>query len=176
MNKQRKLLRAKGWFAMSNIFELTDNYKQVYDLISEQGDEQALIDTLASINDALEDKADGYASVIKSLQADNSAIDEEIKRLKQRKTSNENGVKRLKDNLKESMELTGKEKFKTAFNSFSISKNAPSKEVLNEKLIPKDYWISQAPKINSKLLLDDLKAGKEVPGAEIKQTRSLRVR
>lgn len=161
---------------VSNIFELTDNYKQVYDLISEQGDEQALIDTLASINDALEDKADGYASVIKSLQADNSAIDEEIKRLKQRKTSNENGVKRLKDNLKESMELTGKEKFKTAFNSFSISKNAPSKEVLDEKLIPKDYWISQAPKINSKLLLDDLKAGKEVPGAEIKQTRSLRVR
>lgn len=161
---------------MSNIFELTDNYKQVYDLISEQGDEQALIDTLASINDALEDKADGYASVVRSLKADNKAIDEEIKRLKQRKTSNENGIKRLKENLKETMEVTGKTKFKTAFNSFSISKNAPSKDVLDEKLIPKDYWVSQEPKINSKLLLDDLKSGKEVPGAELKQTRSLRVR
>lgn len=176
MNKQRKLLHVKGWFVMSNIFELTDNYKQVYDLISEQGDEQALIDTLSSINDALEDKADGYATVIRSLESDNKAIDEEIKRLKQRKTSNENGIKRLKENLTESMEVTGKTKFKTAFNSFSISKNAPSKDVLDEKLIPNDYWVDQEPKINSKLLLDDLKAGKEVPGAEIKQTRSLRVR
>lgn len=161
---------------MNNIFELREKYKEVYEVIAEQGDEQILIDTLASINDALEDKADGYASVVRSLEADNRAIDEEIKRLKQRKTSNENGIKRLKENLKETMEYTGKTKFKTAFNSFSISKNAPSKDVLNEKLIPKDYWVPQEPKINSKLLLDDLKSGKEVPGAELKQTRSLRVR
>lgn len=161
---------------MNNLFELGGKYIEVYELIAEQGDEQILKDTLESINDALEDKADGYASIVRSLEANNKAIDEEIKRLKQRKTSNENGIKRLKENLKETMEITGKTKFKTTFNSFSISKNAPSKDVIDEKLIPADYWISQAPKINSKLLLDDLKSGKEVPGAELKQTRSLRVR
>ncbi|TBW82332.1 siphovirus Gp157 family protein, partial [Staphylococcus epidermidis] len=81
---------------MSNLFELKDNYQQVYDLIAEQEDDQILKDTLASINDAIEEKADGYVAVIKSLEADNKAIDEDIKRLRQRKTSNQNGVKRLK--------------------------------------------------------------------------------
>lgn len=69
---------------MSNLFELKDSYQQVYDLIAEQEDEQVLKDTLSSINDAIEDKADGYVAVIKSLEADNNAIDEEIKRLRQR--------------------------------------------------------------------------------------------
>ncbi|MEV7495747.1 siphovirus Gp157 family protein, partial [Streptomyces anulatus] len=50
---------------MSNLFELKDSYQQVYDLIAEQEDEQILKDTLSSINDAIEDKADGYVAVIK---------------------------------------------------------------------------------------------------------------
>lgn len=161
---------------MSTLFNLTDDYKQVYDLIAEQGDEQTLTDTLASINDALEDKADGYVAVIKTLEGDNKAIDDEIKRLQQRKTTNKNGIDRLKKSLKEAMETTGKTKFKTALNSYTIANNPPSKDVIDEKLIPEDYWVSQAPKINSKLLLDDLKAGKEIPGAELKKTQSLRVR
>ncbi|GAA6817899.1 hypothetical protein HpBTM60_04730 [Helicobacter pylori] len=161
---------------MTTLFNLTDKYKQVYDLIAEQGDEQALNDTLASIKDALEDKADGYVAIIKTLEGDNKAIDDEIKRLQQRKTTNKNGIDRLKESLKEAMETTGKTKFKTALNSYTIANNPPSKDVIDEKLIPKDYWVSQAPKINSKLLLDDLKAGKEIPGAELKRTQSLRVR
>ncbi|MCY1570609.1 siphovirus Gp157 family protein [Staphylococcus pettenkoferi] len=161
---------------MSTLFNLKDDYKQVYDLIAEQGDEQVLNDTLASINDALEDKADGYVAVIKSLESDNAAIDEEIKRLQQRKTTNKNGIDRLKETLKETMESTGKTKFKTALNSYNIQNNPPSLNVLDEKLIPKDYWISQAPKLNKKDALAELKEGKEIPGVEVKQTRSLRVR
>lgn len=161
---------------MSTLFDLTDNYKQVYELISEQGDEQALNDTLASINDALEDKADGYVSVIKSLESDNKAIDEEIKRLQQRKTTNKNGIDRLKESLKEAMESTGKTKFKTALNSYNIQNNPPSLNVIDEKHIPKDFWLSQAPKIDKKALLKHLKEENEVPGVEIKQTQSLRVR
>ncbi len=161
---------------MSTLFNLKDDYKQVYDLIAEQGDEQVLNDTLASINDALEDKADGYVAVIKSLDSDNTAIDEEIKRLQQRKTTNKNGIDRLKETLKETMESTGKTKFKTALNSYNIQNNPPSLNVLDEKLIPKDYWISQAPKLNKKDALAELKEGKEIPGVEVKQTRSLRVR
>lgn len=161
---------------MSTLFNLKDDYKQVYDLIAEQGDEQVLNDTLASINDALEDKADGYVAVIKSLESDNTAIDEEIKRLQQRKTTNKNGIDRLKETLKETMESTGKTKFKTALNSYNIQNNPPSLNILDEKLIPKDYWISQAPKLNKKDALAELKEGKEIPGVEVKQTRSLRVR
>lgn len=161
---------------MASLFDLSTDYKQVYDLIAEQEDEQILKDTLASINDAIEDKADGYVAVIKTLEGDNKAIDEEIKRLRQRKTSNQNGVKRLKESLQEVMEQTGKEKFKTALNTYSIANNPPSIEVINESLIPKSYWVEQAPKLNKKEMLSDIKNGVEIKGAEVVQTRSLRVR
>lgn len=161
---------------MSTLFNLTDNYKQVYDLIAEQGDEQLLNDTLDSINDALEDKADGYVSVVKSLESDNKAIDDEIKRLQQRKTTNKNGIDRLKKSLKESMESTGKTKFKTALNSYNIQNNPPSLNVIEEKHIPSDFWLSQAPKLDKKSLLKHIKENNDVDGVEIKQTQSLRVR
>ncbi|EHC9970533.1 siphovirus Gp157 family protein [Staphylococcus pseudintermedius] len=161
---------------MTTLFNLTDAYQQVYDLIAEQGDETVLIETLQSINDALEEKADGYVAVIKTLEADNVAIDEEIKRLRQRKTSNQNGINRLKESLQFSMESTGKEKFKTALNSYSIANNPPSLDVVEESLIPKEYWLSQAPKLNKKDLLKDIKNGADIKGVEVKRTRSLRVR
>ncbi|MGE6949136.1 siphovirus Gp157 family protein [Staphylococcus hominis] len=161
---------------MASLFDLSTDYQQLYDLIAEQEDEQILKDTLASINDAIEDKADGYVAVIKTLEGDNKAIDEEIKRLRQRKTSNQNGVKRLKESLQAVMEQTGKEKFKTALNTYSIANNPPSIEVVNESLIPKSYWVEQAPKLNKKEILSDIKNGVEIKGAEVVQTRSLRVR
>ncbi|MCT2015196.1 siphovirus Gp157 family protein [Staphylococcus capitis] len=161
---------------MSSLFNLKDDYKQVYELIAEQEDEQVLKDTLESINDALEDKADGYVAVIKSLEADNNAIDEEIKRLRQRKTSNQNGIKRLKETLQQVMEETGKEKFKTPLNSYSIANNPPSLEVTNESVVPKEFYVEQEPKLDKKELLKAVKEGLEVEGVELKQSRSLRVR
>ena len=161
---------------MSSLFILKDNYKQIYDLIAEQEDEQILKDTLNSINDALEDKADGYVAVIKSLETDNNAIDEEIKRLKQRKTSNENGIKRLKETLQQVMEETGKEKFKTALNSYSIANNPPSLEVKDKNIVPKEFFTEQEAKLNKKELLKAVKEGLEIKGIELKQSRSLRVR
>ena len=82
----------------------------------------------------------------------------------------------MKESLQDSMETTGKTKFKTALNSYNIQNNPPSLKVTNEKLIPKDYWLSQAPKLNKKSALAELKAGNTIPGLEVKQTRSLRVR
>ena len=161
---------------MPSLFDLSTDYQQLYDLIAEQEDEQVLKDTLASINDAIEDKADGYVAVIKTLEGDNKAIDEEIKRLRQRKTSNQNGVKRLKESLQEVMEQTGKEKFKTALNSYSIANNPPSVDITDESLIPKQYYIEQQPKLDKKELLKVVKDGLEIKGVELKQSRSLRVR
>lgn len=161
---------------MASLFDLSTDYQQLYDLIAEQEDEQILKDTLASINDAIEDKADGYVAVIKTLEGDNKAIDEEIKRLRQRKTSNQNGVKRLKESLQEVMEQTGKEKFKTALNSYSIANNPPSLDITDESLIPKQYYIDQQPKLDKKELLKVVKDGLEIKGVELKQSRSLRVR
>lgn len=159
-----------------NIYELTDNYLSVYNQITAGEDSDIYTDTLNSIDDAIEDKAIGYAKVIKNIEADNEILSNEIKRLQERKKSNENAVRNMKERLQDSMERTGKTVFKTPLFSFGIQNNKESTNIIDEAKIPDAYFNEQPKKLDKKRLLEDLQNGQEVEGADIKQTRSLRIR
>lgn len=161
---------------MSNIYELSENYRQVFEAISNGEDDQVYLDTLEAINDSIEDKADNYMRVIKNSEADIEALDKEIKRLHEKKKVLSNGVKRMKESLQEAMERTNKLAFKTTLFSYGIQNNAPSLDKLDIDKIPKKYFVDQDPKLDKKSLLNDLKEGQEINGATMKQTKSLRVR
>ena len=161
---------------MSTLFNLSDQYKQVLEIIQENGEEQVLTDTLESINDSIESKADGYVAVTKTLEAENDAIDVEIKRLQERKKVNQNGIKRLKDTLLDAMEYTGKTKFKTELHSYSIRNNAPSLQITDDTKIPKQFYVEQEPKLDKRELLKFVKDNGELDGLELKRTKSLGVR
>ncbi|PGS81657.1 hypothetical protein COC69_05875 [Bacillus cereus] len=160
---------------MSTLYELTGQFQQIYDM--EDLDAELWTDTLESIECEIEEKADGYAKVISAINGDIDTLDNEIKRLKAKKKTAENKVKDLKRNLEQSMELTGKKKFKTALHSFTIQKNPPSVNVLDEKEIYVGYFDEEVVrKLDKKKLLNDLKLGKEIQGAVLNQTESLRIR
>lgn len=156
------------------LYDLTNNYRQVLDLI-EEGDERFL-DTLESVDEAIEDKVENYGKVIKSVEAGIEGLKAEEKRLAERRKFMENSVKRMKENVEQSMISTGKTKIKGPLFTFSIQKNPPSVEVIEERHIPQGFWIPQEPKLNKKELLEELKLGHEVPGVELKQSESLRIR
>ena len=156
------------------LYDLTLNYRQVLEMI-EEGDERFL-DTLESLDDAIEDKAENYGKVIKSVEAGIEGLKAEEKRLAERRKFMENSVKRMKENVQESMIQTGKKKIKGQLFTFSIQKNPPSVEVLDEGEIPEGYWVPQPAKLDKKELLEGLKLGHEIPGATIKQSESLRIR
>lgn len=66
----KKLIKAGKEIKMSNIYELTSNYEHLLNMLyDEDVDEQAILDTLESIEGDIEDKADGYAKIIKELEA-----------------------------------------------------------------------------------------------------------
>ncbi|WNM55269.1 Gam-like end protection [Staphylococcus phage S-CoN_Ph27] len=112
--------------------------RQVFEAISSGEDDQVYLDTLQSINDSIEDKADGYMRIIKNLEGDNEALDKEIKRLQARKKTNANGIKRMKESLQLAMEETNKLAFKTSLFSYGIQNNAPSLDNLDMGKIPKN--------------------------------------
>ena len=157
------------------LYELTQSYQQVLE-IAEQLDAETLKDTLDSINDAVEQKVENTAFVVKQLEANVSVIDEEIKRLQAMKGTQTNNIKSLKLYLQESMEKVGLDKVQGKLIKIAIQNNPQSVEVLNENVIPKNYFVEQNPKLDKKALLTDLKGGVQVEGVEIKQTRSLRIR
>ena len=109
---------------MSSLYSMTADYEHVLQMLyDEEYDEQAVIDTLDSIEGAIEDKADGYAMIMRELEADAAKLKAEEDRLRARRTALENHKNRLKAHLYESMKAVGKPKFKTTLFSFGIQKN-----------------------------------------------------
>lgn len=139
-------------------------------------DDQAFHDTMEALSLELEDKADGYAKAIRTLQGEVEAIKAEIDRLSKRKDAIENHIKAMKDNLEQSMIATGKEKFKTDLFSFGIQNN-PASVVLDidEDKVPDRFQIV-TKKIDKKGIGTALKNGEDIDFAHLEQTRSLRIR
>lgn len=157
------------------LYELTDDYLKLMEM-AEELDEETFQDTLESIEDAIEEKVEKTAFLIRNLEADVKAIKEEEKRLADRRKALEKKIENIKDYLREQLELAGIDKVKRPTITVSIQNNPPSVRVIDEKIIPSDFMIPVAPKIDKKSILEKLKKGEEVPGVELQQTRGLRIR
>lgn len=156
-----------------NLYELSQNYLAVQYMDLEP---EVLKDTLDSIEEAFEDKALNIAKWLRNLEGEANALKAEETRLKENRQTRENRIKFLKQYLEDNMRLTGKTKFKAGFFSFAIQSNPPSVEVFDEALIPKQFLIEQPVKIDRAGIKELLKAGEEVPGAELKHSTGLRIR
>lgn len=159
------------------LYELTESYLNLQELSEKPEVPQELITSaLEQVGEELEVKAENIAKLIKTLEVDITGFKEEEKRLSNRRKSLENRVKNLKEYLDGAMKATGKTKFKGKLFSFNIQPNLPGVEVLDEKLIPKKYFVNQAPVLDKKTILKDSKNGEDIPGVKIIQTESLRIR
>lgn len=125
---------------MSSLYQLNENWQQVASMLyDEDADEQMVLDTLESIEGEIEDKADGYAKIIKELESKQNARKEEAKRLTESAKVFENRVKALKNNLSTSMKAIGKTKFATDLFNFNIVKNGGKQALTIDGEVPKEY-------------------------------------
>lgn len=157
-----------------NLYKLTQNYQNVLE-IAEQLDAETLKDTLDSIDEAINDKVENTAYVVKQLDANVAAIDTEIKRLQAMKSAQTNNAKNLKLYIQESMEKVGLDNVKGKLIKVAIQNNPASVVVTDEKKLSK-YFIEQPTQLNKTILKQDLKNGIEVEGAELQSTRSIRIK
>jgi hypothetical protein len=98
---------------MSTLYELTSEYLQLMNMLyDEDEDLNCILDTMEGVDFELEMKADNYAIMIDSFQSDVDHLEKEIKRLQARKKTIQNRIAGLKWRLQNSMEATGKTKFK----------------------------------------------------------------
>lgn len=171
---------------MATIYELTEMMLQLMNLLyDEEVDEDELLKACESVEMEIEDKADGYAKVLKNMDADIKGLQAEERRLKERRQSLERRKVYLSHNLEQSMKAIGKTRFKTDLFSFSIAKNPAKAEVKDERAFIEwcekngrdDLLRFKAPEINKTALKDAiLKDGEVIDGAEIVQTEGLRIR
>ena len=162
---------------MSNLYELTSNYETVLNMLyDEEIDEQAILDTLEAIEGEIEDKADGYAKIIKELEAKQNARKEEAKRLTESAKTFENRVKALKSNLFNSMKATGKTTFTTDLFSFNIAKNGGKQSLTIDGEVPQEYTKTVIENDTDKIR-QALEEGIELPFAHLEpRGESLRIK
>lgn len=159
---------------MAKLYELTQNYNQLLDL-ADSLDEETFRDTLSAIEEAIEDKAENTAKMIRCLEADAKAIREEEKRLAERRQAIENRINSAKEYLFNQLEAAGLDKVKRPTVTIAIQNNPYSVEIADESLIPTDYMIPQY-KVDKKAILTALKDGAEIAGCALIQKRGLRIR
>ena len=157
---------------MATLYELTGQFNHVAEMLTDEHIEQeVIIHTLESIDAAIEEKADNYAKLIKNQESDSKGIAEEIKRLQARKQAKDNNVKNMKLSLQNAMNEIGKTKFKTELFSFNIQNNPVKVDIVDEDLIPDEF-----KKIKIEYDKTAIKKAENVPGVELIQSESLRIR
>ena len=148
---------------------------EIYENLENIDDEVAVATAMDAVDAALEEKLESTAKVIRNLEAEADALEAEEKRLKARKTAVKNRIADIKGYVQGNLEAMGKDKVTSGIFKWSIQANAPSVNIIDESLIPDDYW-----KIERKPMKTEIKksieAGELTEGVELVRTKSLRLR
>lgn len=163
----------------NSLYDLSNQLARITKIvISEDGViSEELEKELDNILPQITDRAGNIGKWIRNIDGNIEAVESEIARLRKRKEVNDHLKERLKAYLKDSMEKAGMDKIDTGIMVLAIQKNPPSVEIINEETVNAQYkTVRTQVVIDKKMLLEDLKAGVRVTGAELKQGTHLRIR
>lgn len=166
---------------MSSLYELTKNFLEAQEMLFDEDVKmETILNTLDCIDCLIEEKADNYAKIMKYVEGQILITKSERERLYNREKMLEKRCKKLKEHLKQCMEVTGKTKFETALYSFSIQKNGgvdPLKIDVDVDEIPPEYLIPQPPKPNTEAIRKAINKGEVISFAHLEEREtSLRIR
>lgn len=159
---------------------LAADYAKFQQLIETSDDltPEMIADTLEGIGGALGDKLDGAFTYVRNLEGLAKTVDEEIKRLTDRKKSFENRAKSIRKYVLSCLLASGQDSLKTTTNTFTARKGVASVVIDNIELLPDELVTTQvltAP--DKKSIKEAIENGVEVAGAHIEiGERSLQVR
>lgn len=158
------------------LYEMNQSWQEVFDMLLDTDvPEEAIFDTIEGIEASMDEKADSYAKIIRSMEGDTDQLDAEIKRLQTRKAGIQKRREWLVQQLTDTMRSTGRTKFKTALFSFSIQKNGGARPVDVISEVPKEWLKPGDP--DTKRIREWLEAGNTLPFAVLgDRGESLRIR
>jgi len=161
-----------------NLHNLTEKYQDLLDLAADGGDREQLDAMLDGLGGKIEEKIGNTACVVRSLELQGDVLDAEIKRLQARRSSMLNNATYLKECMQTSMTVMELDKVKTPLFTIGIQNNPPKVVVVDEFAIPESYF--KVPQPTRSLMKEEVakawKAGQAVPGTEIVQEKSIRIK
>lgn len=146
------------------LYELAEQYRIALDAIEEAEEitpEQLAI--LEAVEDDFNHKVESVAKYIRNIEAEETALLSEIKRLAARTKTTTNKKESLKRYLQNMLEATGKQNVDGELLKVSLRKSPVSCEITDEAIVPEQFKETVTEvKIRKKELIDHFKASGEV--------------
>lgn len=148
------------------LYDIKGEYLRLYEMVTE--DDEALTDTLESLNLDLSDKSEGYVAVIKQLEMEADECDRQIEFFQAKKKARQNSVKRLKEALLSAMDIANLSEIKAGAWTLKAAKNGGKNpvEIPDESKVPENYMRIKY-EIDKDLIRKALEEGKELPFAKL---------
>lgn len=164
-----------------SLYQLTGDWLALANKLSDMDlDSQTIADTIegSEVQMALEEKVQGYELVARTMEAPRSFIQTEIKRLQALDKAIEARSKALRERVQDSMAAMGVQKITCPLFEVRIQKNPVALDVYDERMVPADFWHTPEPvtTLDRAALKAALKEGREVQGARLTQSESLRIK
>jgi hypothetical protein len=159
------------------LYELGEAYQHVLDAAVQDDDDEPFSPALRQIEDAIEVKAENLAKVIKTLEAEGTAIKKEVARLTARAAARQNKAEHLKDYLLAQLESVGLDSVKGALLSVGLQNSPLSCQITAEELVPEEFKsVVTSIAIDRRAIIEQAKEGRVIDGVRIEQKRHLRIR
>lgn len=163
------------------LYQLTGEWRALADKLSDMDlDSQTIADTIegSDVQMALEEKVQGYEMVARTMEAPRSFIQAEIKRLQGLDKAIAARSQALRDRVQDAMAAIGVQKIACPLFEVRIQKNPVALDVYDERMVPPEFWHTPTPvaTLDKAALKDALKEGREVQGARLTQSESLRIK
>lgn len=159
------------------LYELTDQLVILAEMAEDpEVDPETLADTMDAVEGEFSVKAEGYARVLRHLDAQEQVVRAEASRLLKRADAIGSNAKRIRERLKESMERTGQRDIRTDLFHLYVRKNKASVIIDNPDAVSDKYLRPQPPKIDKAAIKEDLDNGKELDWCHTEQSTSLIIR
>lgn len=157
-----------------NLYEMTTAAASLYELLtSGEIDEQTFADTLAAMGS--EEKLESYCVVIRQLEADAEALKAEKDRIYKKQQVAENSIARMKSAMVDFMSAQECKKTKAGIFTVSLSESK-AVNITDENKVPARFLVEQPPKVDKKAIREELMAGGEVAGCELKTNQGVRIK
>jgi hypothetical protein len=159
------------------LYDLSEQYNVLAEMLEVDTDNETLESMLNGINDVFDRKAENIIKLMQSKISEHTAIDAEAKRLKQRADKLAKEIDWLESYVENEMLRTGKDKVKSSIFNITLGLCPPSVNVLNESEIPAEYFnTKQVTTLDKRNVLEILKSGTVIPGCEISQRKTIRIK
>lgn len=163
---------------MTNLYEITENYLQAFETIKIDPDTGELcgMDKLEELGGQLQDKLEATACYIKNTRALIDDIKAEEEALAKRRKAHESRILWLADYLANNLTAAGYGEFETPKCRCSFRKSTVV-QITDETKLPTEYIkVVETRRPDKTALGKALKAGAEIPGAELIVNQNLQIK